>query len=228
MFSAALSVAADLRPPRPAFRPAPCPQESGSSSPRLAADLRSLVNHGRDAIYISIDDDDRRAGLKEVIAKRFRFVRMGFSYRLSELEGALGLAQLEERGPMLEARRRNAAYLIEALKPLEERLQLPWWPDHVEHSFMMFPIVLREGASKRDLALFLERRGIETRDMLPLINQPFYVKMFGDLEGRYPVARRINRGGFYLGCHPGLDRADLDYVAEAFFDYFRRERRGRR
>ncbi|MFH1724568.1 MAG: DegT/DnrJ/EryC1/StrS family aminotransferase [Elusimicrobiota bacterium] len=196
-----------------------------TSSPPLAVALRSLVNHGRDSIYLSIDDDAARSRLREVVARRFRFVRMGFSYRLTEMEGALGLAQLEERDAMLKKRRRNAAYLLRRLRPYEEFLQLPWWPDGVDHSFMMFPIVLSARVSKARLTLFLEKRGVETRDMLPLINQPYYVRMFGDLEKRYPVARRINRGGFYIGCHPGLGRAELDHVIDSFDTFFRRFRR---
>lgn len=193
-------------------------------SAKLAVALRSLVNHGRDSIYISIDDTKRERH-SEVLARRFSFVRMGYSYRLTELEGALGLAQLEEREGMMAARRKNARYLIDHLRPYEEFVQLPWWPDHVDHAFMMFPLVLSPRVSKAAFTLFLEKRGIETRDMVPLINQPFYRKLFGDLEKRYPVAARVNKSGFYIGSHPGLARKDLDYVVEAFDDYFRKGRR---
>jgi dTDP-4-amino-4,6-dideoxygalactose transaminase len=199
---------------------------AATSDPDLAVVLRSLVNHGRDSIYNSIDDNDRGHS-REVLAGRFHFVRMGFSYRLTELEGALGLAQLEERAPLMKRRRANAAYLLEKLRPYEDRLQLPWWPAHVEHSFMMFPILLAPDVDRAKLTLFLEKRGIETREMLPLINQPFYRKLYGSLEKRYPVATRIDRGGFYVGCHQELGRAELDLVVEAFADYFKPRRKRR-
>ncbi len=195
-----------------------------TSSEELAVSLRSLVNHGRDSIYISIDDNNKKRH-EQVLARRFRFQTLGFSYRLTELEGALGLAQLEEHAPLMARRRRNAAYLLKALRPYEEHLQLPWWPAHVDHSFMMFPLVGAPHVDKAKLTLFLERRGIETRDMLPLISQPFYRKMYGDLEKRYPVAARIDRSGFYVGCHPVLGRAELDLIAEAVHDYFKPGRR---
>jgi dTDP-4-amino-4,6-dideoxygalactose transaminase len=189
-------------------------------SDELAVSLRSLVNHGRDSIYISIDDNHSEKH-EEILARRFSFVRMGFSYRLTELEGALGLAQLEEHAPLMKRRRANAAYLLERLRPFEEHMQLPWWPAYVDHSFMMFPLVLAPHVDKAKITLFLEKRGVETRDMLPLINQPFYRKLYGDLEKRYPVAARVNRSGFYVGCHHELGRAELDHVVEAFADYFK-------
>jgi len=192
----------------------------------MAVSLRSLVNHGRDSIYISIDDNDKKRH-EEILARRFRFTSMGFSYRLTELEGALGLAQLEEHAPLMARRRRNADYLIKSLRPYEEHIQLPWWPAHVDHSFMMFPIVGAAHVDKAKLTFFLEQRGIETRDMLPLINQPYYRKQYGNLDARYPVAARINRSGFYVGCHPQLDRAQLDLIVEAFHDYFKNDRRRR-
>jgi len=85
---------------------------------------------------------------------------------------------------------------------------------------MMFPIVMRQG-SKRDLVNFLEDNGVETRDMLPLTNQPVYRKVTGWKEDDYANAKHINDSGFYVGCHQDLRPAELDYIAECvgrFFD----------
>ena len=81
--------------------------------------------HGRDAIYLSIDDDDHLksdAAWTQMIQRRFSFVRMGYSHRATELEGALGLAALEEKDSMIQARQKNGRYLIEKLTPLQEHL----------------------------------------------------------------------------------------------------------
>ena len=61
------------------------------------ARLRSLMNHGRDSIYLSIDDDRGASGdrLKEIVARRFSFIHHGHSFRCTELEAALGLGQIE-------------------------------------------------------------------------------------------------------------------------------------
>ncbi|MBI5624011.1 MAG: DegT/DnrJ/EryC1/StrS family aminotransferase [Elusimicrobia bacterium] len=197
-----------------------------TNDPDLAVRLRSLMNHGRDSIYLSIDDDDASSGreLHEIVAKRFRFVSMGHSFRCTEFEAAVGLAQLEQTRPILEARRRNARQLSEGLADLQDVLQLPYQPTDREHVYMLYPLILR-GADKRPLVNHLEDRGIETRDIMPLINQPVYRRLHGDLEPSYPVARWMNRCGFYLGCHQYLTAPDMAYVVEQIRGFFGRGRR---
>lgn len=92
---------------------------------------------------------------------------------------------------------------------------------------MMFPLVAAPHVNKAKFTLFLEKRGIETRDMVPLINQPFYRKLYGNMDKQYPAAARINRDGFYVGCHPQLGRGQLDMIASAFHDYFKKGGQGR-
>lgn len=198
---------------------------SCTNDARLAVLLKSLCNHGRDGIYISIDDDKNldRQRLFRVVERRFAFVRRGYSYRATELEAALGLAQLSSRQEMIAARQRNAAYLTAGLRDLQDVLQLPVIRPGTEHAFMMYPIVVRPGrAKKRDLVFFLEERNIETRDAFPLLSQPFYRRSFGPVEARYPVARWITRNGFYIGCHPDLRRRELDFVIEQMRAFFKR------
>ncbi len=194
-----------------------------TSDPELAVSLRSLFNHGRDSIYIQIDDDKdaRGAKLHEIASKRFSFVSMGHSFRCTEFEAAIGLAQLEEKEGIIKARRGNAATLTQGLADLSDVLQPPTVPADREHMFMMYPIVLRR-QSKVELVNFLEDRGIETRDLLPLINQPIYRKLFGNLDDRYPVAAWINRSAFYIGCHQYFTPKDLRYVVDSIHEFFKR------
>ena len=192
-----------------------------TNDPELAVSLRSLANHGRDSIYLSIDDDDGKNEdeMRMIIQKRFSFITLGYSFRVTEMEGALGLAQLEEREPMMRARWENANYLMSTLSDLQEHLQLPTLRANAGHAFMMFPIVLRK-QHKKELLQFLEANGIETRDMLPLVNQPVYRELLGTNESDYPVAKWINENGFYVGCHQGLKRAELDYISQVLHRYF--------
>lgn len=196
-----------------------------TNSRSYAKILRSLANHGRDGIYISIDDSKGKRGkkFKQIIARRFRFIRPGYSFRVTEFEGALGCAQLRVRNQILKKRRSNAQYLTLKLKPLEKFLQLPWHPKYCGHAFMMFPIVIRKGVGikKSDLVNYLEERGIETRDMLPLISQPYIKKLYRIKTRDYPVANWINNYGFYIGCHQKMDRPELDYIVKSFFKYLK-------
>lgn len=188
----------------------------------LATLCRSLMAHGRDSIYLSIDDDDTgdEQRLRTIIDRRFSFVRLGFSYRVTEMEAALGVAQLEGREPMLARRRENAAYLTKGLARLEAFLQLPWTPPDTEHAFMIYPVLVQKGSDRSSLVAHLEGRGIETRYLFPLLTQPVYRRLFGDTIDEYPVAKQVHAGGFYIGCHQELTTEDLDYVIEAFEDFF--------
>ncbi len=188
--------------------------------------MKSMVNHGRDSIYLNIDDDDNLkadAAVFKMANRRFSFLRMGYSHRLTEFEGALGLAELSGVHERIKKLQKNSGYMIDGLAPYSSFLQFPSWPKHSEHAFMMFPLVIKDTrVSRDDLITFLEKNGIETRYMMPLLNQPFYVKMFGNLENKYPVARWINKNGFCIGCHQDLTRKDLDYVMDVFGNFFKK------
>ncbi len=197
-----------------------------TNDPDLAVMLKSLMNHGRDSIYLSIDDDDGVKGkqLFEIAARRFRFVHLGHSFRCTEMEAAIGLAQLERKDEIIARRVGIARQYRERLAGLSDVIQLPTVPADRDHVFMLFPLVLREG-SKRDLVNHLESHGVETRDLLPLINQPIYTKMFGDLEPHYPVARWLNESGFYIGCHQSITADGIDHVVDTIHQYFGRSER---
>jgi dTDP-4-amino-4,6-dideoxygalactose transaminase len=194
---------------------------SVTSDPDLAVRLRSLMNHGRDSIYLKIDDDRDVSSkkLREVVARRFKFVSLGHSFRCTEFEAALGCAQLEGREKIIKARKANARFLLDGLAGLP--LQLASTPADRDHMFMMFPIVANPGV-KRKLVNYLEERSIETRDLLPLTNQPVYKTLFPSLEKSYPVARRLNNDAFYVGCHQELSRADLSYMVETIRAFFKK------
>ncbi len=193
-----------------------------TSDDGLAVLCRSLMAHGRDQIYLSIDDDDQidDPELEQIVKRRYRFEHVGYSYRATELEAAIAYSELERWPEIISRRRANAASLTQRLHPFEEWLQLPNVPAGREHSFMMYPLVAREPVDRDRLLMHLERRGIETRYMFPLLNQPVYRRLFPGLEDRYPVAQRLSAQGFFIGIHQGLDEADLDYVAKSFAEYF--------
>ena len=192
---------------------------------KFALTLRSLANHGRDAVYIPghTSRQQSKKTTSMVISRRFRFVRLGYSFRATEFQAALGLAQLEQKKKMLLRRRAIAGRISKGLALYADHLQLPYTSQNVEHAFMMYPLVIKNPRiSKKRLVEYLEQHGIETRDMLPLINQPVYTKRFGNLEKKYPVAQWINNKGFYIGCHHGLTNGDVRYMLGVFAGYFKK------
>ncbi len=185
--------------------------------------LKSIMNHGRDSIYIRMDDDQGATGaeLFQIANRRFSFIRLGQSFRATEMEAALGIAQLEEREESFARRQRNVTHLNEGLKELEEHLQLPYPRPESEHSYMFYPLTILNPIFRRDdLIQYLVNNGIETRYLLPLINQPIYREIFGNLDEQFPVAAWLNDTAFYIGCHPDLTDGDKNYVIEHFHKFF--------
>jgi len=86
---------------------------------------------------------------------------------------------------------------------------------------MLLPIVIREDAPflKSELVEYLEQWNIETRDMMPLINQSVYRELSIRQE-QYPIADWVNRCGFCIGCHQGLTERELWYVGDVFSQFF--------
>jgi perosamine synthetase len=185
--------------------------------------MKSLMNHGRDSIYIRIDDDEGKTGedLFRIVDSRFSFVRMGHSFRCTEMEAAVGIAQLDDRQEHWTCRQRLAGRMMAGLASLSDRLQLPAARPGSDHGYMFFPLVLkRDSDSRSELIHHLEEHGIETRYLLPLINQPAYRRMFGNLDDEYPVAARLNECAFYVGCHPEMSDSDADYIVDSLQSYF--------
>jgi len=162
---------------------------------KLADLIRSLIFHGRDNSYLKIDDDD--VFDKEVIDARFRFNYPGYSSRLTEMEAALGLVELENWPSMMNKRQENARYLCDKLNRLFDP----------NHAYMMFPFFhLR----RNDLMYVLELNGVGTTTIMPLIHQPYIKNTINQRD--YPQAMYVNEHGLLFGCHQDLTTEDLDHI----------------
>lgn len=175
---------------------------------KLSDLMWSYANHGR-----------QRMG-------EFRFERIGYSARPTEMQAALGLEELKRLPGYLKRRREIAERLNVGLSDYCDLL-LPVVRADEAHAYMMYPIVLKETSkvSKWMLCTYLNRRGIETREMVPLINQPCYDFLGIDVD-QFAVASWINRCGFYMGCHPGMTDEDAGYVIETFKEFFEAKKEG--
>lgn len=178
--------------------------------------FRSLMNHGRNPRYLRMDDDQglSDAELLEVVFSRYDFVSLGQSYRATEMEAALGIGQLDRLDDALLRRREIAARLGDALDHAD--LQLPRVAPGNEHAFMMYPIVCRRPGLRDRLVVALERAGIETRFLLPILGQPCYEGVLEHAPGQFPVTEHAQANGFYIGCHPGMTDDDIAYIGDVF------------
>lgn len=173
---------------------------------KLAELIRSLIFHGRDTKYLQIDDDDKYN--EDVIHSRFRFNHPGYSYRGTEVEAALGLVELKRLKSNIRKRQRNAKYLSEGLGLTDEQYRK-------NHAYMMYPFI---SPVRDSLMLYLEKKGITTRTIMPLINQPFIRKTIS--KSHYPLSSYLLENGMLLGCHQDLTKKELDYVIETIRRFF--------
>jgi perosamine synthetase len=181
-------------------------------SEKLSELMRSLVNHGRRSTYISIDDKPVE------LTDRFTFDYPGYSYRITEFESALALSNFHNINKNLQRRAEIAAYYKRHMLDIDF-LKLPAKRLSSGHSWMMFPLVIKDPAvDKLRLCKYLEKNGIETRDMLPLINQPV-ARNYYNMVSSFPVSENLVKNGFYISCSDHLTIEDMEYVIDIFKAY---------
>jgi perosamine synthetase len=157
-------------------------------------------------------------------ARHFWHEYLGFNYRMTNLQAAVGLAQTERLDEVVAARRRVRALYDARLRALPG-LALPREDPCARSVFWMY--ALRVGAafgvSRDELRRRLAERGIETRSFfVPIHAQPIY---FGRFRGqRFPVAEALCREGLYLPTSEALGEDDIDWIAGEIADIQRRAR----
>jgi perosamine synthetase len=150
-----------------------------------------------------------------------RFVHdvVGFNYRMTNLEAAIGLAQCERLQQKIRRKREIAATYDELLAG-ENRIQRPVADPACEPVYWMYGVVpdLSFGRDKEEIRAMLAADGIETRSFfIPMNQQPVFQgrdARWPDLRGRYPVGERLGSRGFYLPSGLDLTREDQEWVAE--------------
>jgi CDP-6-deoxy-D-xylo-4-hexulose-3-dehydrase len=149
---------------------------------------------------------------------KYTYSHIGYNLKATDLQAAVGVAQLEKVPEFIAARRRNFAHLYEGLRDLEEHLILPRATAGAEPSWFGFPLAVRPGApfTRDQLAQHLEGRRIGTRLLFGgnLTRQPAYQdvpkRIIGDLKNSDFVMTSV----VWIGLYPGLTPAMLDFVVE--------------
>jgi CDP-6-deoxy-D-xylo-4-hexulose-3-dehydrase len=204
-----------------------------TDSPQLARVAQSLRGWGRDC-WCAHDSPPGGAcgrrfewqipGLDEPYDHRCLYSEIGYNLKMTDIQAAIGLIQLDKLPDFIAARKRNFARLYEAFKSYEEFLILPIWNERADPSWFAFPITVRPGApfTRRDLTNWLETRNVETRFMFAgnITRQPGYRHIQHRTVGDLPNSDLVMRSTFFVGVYPGLDEARLAYILEAFDDFF--------
>jgi len=145
---------------------------------------------------------------------KYTYSHIGYNLKLTDMQAAVGLSQLDKLPGFIEARKANYTYLRERLKPLEEHLILPEATPHSDPSWFGFLLTVREGLCRNGVIQALEGARIGTRLLFGgnLLRQPAYQGIPHRVVGELAGADRVMRDTFWVGVYPGLDEARLDHV----------------
>ena len=152
-------------------------------------------------------------------SRRYEPTCLGTNYRMSEIQAALGVAQLSKISKLLTRRRRNAAILTGELAGASE-IQLPTEPEGSAHSWNLYTIRVKAGgrhSTRRDKVVkYLRGKGIQAGVYYPLpINlMPYYREMLRIPSGSFPNSELCARTVLSLPVHPRLDEKAMTYVAD--------------
>ena len=143
----------------------------------------------------------------------FRYEAAGYNYRLSDIQGALGLAQMEKLPWLISERRRLAALLCARLTNIPG-VQLPFNPVWGGHIYQSFVIQLDARIDRNRLIARMRELGVETTlGTYALHDQPFYQRTFGYVSGQLPQSHQAFCQTVTLPLYPQLTLADLDLIA---------------
>jgi len=159
---------------------------------------------------------------------KYVYSHLGYNLKATDMQAAIGCAQLARLDDFIAARKRNHARLLEALRPYEDRLILPVAPPHTDPSWFCFVITVREdaGFTRNELTGFLEANRIETRNLFSgnLLRHPAFEAIECRVVGELTNSDAVMNRTFFVGVYPGIDDARMDYMIDALSRFMAGER----
>jgi perosamine synthetase len=149
--------------------------------------------------------------------QRFLHTEIGYNFRMTNLQAAIGLAQVEQIEDHLKRKRRMAALYRDRLRAIEE-IRLPVERANVKNVYWMYGIVLEDHVAMDAAALAarLKEQGVDTRPFFLGMHEQPVLRELGLFAGEsYPVTERIARRGLYLPSGLNLGESEIDQVCEA-------------
>lgn len=151
---------------------------------------------------------------------KYIYSHIGYNLKATDMQAAVGVAQLKKLPAFMAARRENFAALYEALKDLDDIFLLPEATPQSNPSWFGFPLAVRKDApvTRNEVVQFLESRKIATRLLFGgnLLRQPAYRDVPRRVIGDLPNTDFVMNNVFWIGLYPGISAPMIDYIAEAF------------
>lgn len=206
-----------------------------TNDPLLARIIKSMRDWGRDCVCKSGCDNmcghrfDKQYGeLPLGYDHKYVYSHFGYNLKATDMQAAIGCAQIEKFPTFVERRKANFKRLKEALKPVEDKLIMPVACENSDPSWFGFLITCRDGIDRNEIVKYVESKGVQTRMLFAgnLTKHPCFDEMRKTGEGFRVVGTlentdRIMRDTFWVGVYPGMTNEMIDYMARVIIEAMR-------
>ena len=159
---------------------------------------------------------------------KYIYSEIGYNLKMTDIQAALGLAQLDKLNEFIEKRKDNFDYLYQAFQKFEKYFILPKWEKKAEPDWFGFLLTVKKstGFSREDLTRFLNERKIGTRLLFAgnIIRQPYFknYKIKYRTVGELKNTDIVMNSTFWIGVYPGLNKEMLEYTLKCFEEFLER------
>jgi len=161
--------------------------------------------------------------LPEGYDHKYTYSHLGYNLKITDMQAACGLAQLDKAPAFIQARKDNFAFLKERLKDCEEFVHLPEPTEHSDPSWFGFPITLKENCpvTRLDLLTYLDQNKVGTRLLFAgnLTSQPYMQGAHYRISGDLTNTDIVMNNTFWIGVQPALTREMLEFAARKIESY---------
>lgn len=203
-----------------------------TNDPLLRRIILSFRDWGRDCWCESGRDDtckkrfsQKFGGLPFGYDHKYVYSHIGYNLKVTDMQAAIGCAQLKKLPGFIAQRKRNFAFFYDAFKKYEDYLLLPRWERKSNPSWFGFPILVRDDApfSRNDIVAYLEGKKIATRMLFGgnLTKQPAYKNTKYCVAGRLDNTDEVMNKLFWIGVYPGIKKPQRDFIVRTFRDFFK-------
>jgi CDP-6-deoxy-D-xylo-4-hexulose-3-dehydrase len=151
---------------------------------------------------------------------KYTYSHVGYNLKITDMQAAVGLAQLERLPEFIRIRKENFEFLYDNLSPFEKYLILPSSSEDCKPSWFGFPITVKDSAtfSKESLVNYLSSKLVDTRSIFAgnLIKQPYFKNKIFKACKSLSNTDKIMKQSFWIGVFPGLSKEMLEYVIKQF------------
>ncbi|MCE1115806.1 MULTISPECIES: lipopolysaccharide biosynthesis protein RfbH [Pseudomonas] len=204
-----------------------------TDSPLLKRIIESFRDWGRDCYCPPGEDNTcskrfcwQLGSLPQGYDHKYTYSHLGYNLKITDMQAACALAQMDRVDDFVAARKRNFAWLGERLAGCADKLILPQATRDSDPSWFGYPITLRDGCGVKrvELLRYLDEQGVGTRLLFAgnLTRQPYMQGQRYRVAGELPVTDKIMNDTFWIGLWPGLSDEHLEHAARSLETYLQR------